>query len=45
MRVRYAHDGSVEKVEREEGSGVTTTVPVSIQSSSGGLAVPEKKKG
>jgi hypothetical protein len=45
MRVRYAHDGSVEKVEREEGSSVTTTVPVSIQSSNGGLAVPEKKKG
>jgi hypothetical protein len=43
LRARFGADGAIEEVQRQEGSTVTTTRPVSSQSSLGGLPVTEKK--
>jgi hypothetical protein len=43
LRARFGADGAIEEVQRQEGSTVTTTRPVSSQSSKGGLPVTEKK--
>jgi hypothetical protein len=45
LTAKFAADGALVEIRREEGNTITTTRPLSGQAAKGGLPVPEKSKG